>query len=64
MMVAPMVSTADRGVSIIALYATMAGLALMFLILRFWSRFHYGGVSWDDICMAISWVRNTLKSVL
>ncbi|KAI1164118.1 hypothetical protein F5B18DRAFT_617057 [Nemania serpens] len=60
----PMVSTADRGAPIIALYATMTGLALMFLILRFWSRFHYGGVSWDDIFMAISWVFYAVLTVL
>lgn len=50
----------DRGRSLIAFYSISTGITLVFLVLRFWSRFRFGGVSWDDYFMVISWV--SLKS--
>ncbi|GAW14082.1 hypothetical protein ANO14919_034740 [Xylariales sp. No.14919] len=45
----------DKTNSLIAIYTSQAGICLLFLIARFWSRSRFGGVDWDDACMAFSW---------
>ncbi|KAI1502984.1 hypothetical protein F5X99DRAFT_139524 [Biscogniauxia marginata] len=54
----------DRGASLIAIYSSQCGLSLIFLVLRFWSRIYHGGVSWDDVFMALSWVFYAALTVL
>lgn len=46
----------DRGPKLIAIYVSLCSLAFIFLILRYASRFHIGGVGYDDAFMTISFV--------
>ncbi|KAI0436823.1 hypothetical protein F4803DRAFT_556614 [Xylaria telfairii] len=54
----------DRGRSLITFYSLSTGITLIFLVLRFWSRLRFGGVSWDDYFMVISWVFFVVLTVL
>ncbi|KAI1147617.1 hypothetical protein F4825DRAFT_436833 [Nemania diffusa] len=45
----------DKTNSLIAIYLSQTIIALLLLITRLWSRTRYGGLSWDDMCMSLSW---------
>lgn len=53
----PSLPNIDRGVPLIAVYSSLCGISLLFLVLRLWARLSLRAIGWDDIFMSITWVR-------